>query len=128
MDKNPAGNIESTLVVLIKDTNHSLFDVTAYHQDTIAVLKAKIQVKTNIPVDQQRLIYAGKTVNDDNTLSVFNIREGEVLHLSLELTGGMGPKGVKNSSWKILYILLDYFVVVLVKFTRLIRFYLIDLT
>jgi len=84
------------LVVLIKDTNKSLFYITAYHQDTIGVLKAKIQVKTNIAVDKQRLIYAGRTQNDDNTLSVFNIREGDILHLALELVGGMPKKGTKK--------------------------------
>jgi hypothetical protein len=86
--------------VLIKDTNKSPFYVTAHHQDTIAVLKAKIQVKTNIAVDKQRLIYAGKTQNDDNTLSVFNIREGDVLHLALELVGGMPKKGCKKTICK----------------------------
>ena len=73
------------LTLFIKTLSGAVYDIKCYETDLIDVLKLRVQDKSKIPPEQQRLIYAGRALENSHTLGGYFIQNESTIHLVFRL-------------------------------------------
>ena len=86
--ENFLGLISTPKHIFVKVFTGKKFIIFYDDSDTIKNIKLKIQENNIMPIDEQRLIFSGKQLEDNRTISDYNIQNGNELYLVLRLRGG----------------------------------------
>jgi len=73
--------------VFVKNLIGRTITVDLEPTDTVRQLKDKIEQKEAIPHGEQRLIFAGKGLEDNRSISDYNIQSNSTVHMVLRLRG-----------------------------------------
>ena len=93
------------MIIFIKALTGKCITLEVEHSDTIENIKSKIQDKEGIPPEYQLLVFAGKEMDDEYTLSDYNVGTDSTIHFLLKfnisvktVTGKVMTLGVRASS------------------------------
>ena len=73
--------------IFFKTLQGKIYTLEVHLKQTLFELKQQIYDKINVPIEQQRLVYAGKQLEDENTLVDYSIQKESTIHMVLRLCG-----------------------------------------
>lgn len=79
--------------ITVKILNGQEVRLEVSENDQISLIKELASEKLDVPVEQQRLLFKGKTLADSSTLGEHQITEGSKLHLSVRKSGQGASSG-----------------------------------
>ncbi len=88
-DFSNTDNFNDEIEIFIQIYTGGTISVKVRPYDTVEHVKIKIHERKGIPVEEQRLIFTPKRLENDRTLLSYNIQNGSTLGLKLHLRGGM---------------------------------------
>lgn len=82
---------KTSMLVVVRTLSGKSIPIKTEGSDTVGLLKCKILEKEGILPEQQRLIFTGKSMNDEWTLNDYNVTKEATIYLVLRLPGGASP-------------------------------------
>jgi len=71
----------------MKTLTGKTFHLWARRDATVADVKDGVERVDGAPIEEQRLIFAGRQLEDGRTLSDYNVQDGATMHIILRLRG-----------------------------------------
>jgi hypothetical protein len=95
--KNVAGDSMAPRPPTLRNplTHLPVFPMTVPQDLSIRNLRTLLSLRTSLPEEDLRLVYAGKHLSPSSTLAESNIYRESTLHLAVPLRGGMPPKKIR---------------------------------